>query len=161
VKRLERAPPSREMDDRAIEALYGFLKDAKWEGESWETILRRRLRNVYDAKLTGRSQWMYTHFHVRWMIDRDSDKAATHVAQIWDRSKTTIETHAERRAIKEIAMQWIGEERQRAAQPFRLGNTSYHVKDTDIDKMLDTVLTNLASKFPKERKVKRLTAKSR
>jgi hypothetical protein len=162
VKRRERPPPSREMDDLALEALCDLLKDAQWDGEPWPTIIRRRLKNVYDAKLTGRSQWMYTHFHLRSLIEsQDEDKAATHVARIWNRSKATILTHAKRLQAKEIAQQWIEASVLRDRQEFRFGNDRFHVADPDIYGMLDVTLTKLAQQFPADKKVKQHTAKSR
>jgi hypothetical protein len=153
-------PPSREMDDRAIEALCSFLDrgESRWNGEPWSTILRRRLRNIYDAKLTGRTQWMYTHFHARWFIDRDDEKAASHVAKIWNVAKSTVLTHAKRRPRKAIALQWISLESRRAQQKAPNG---YCPRDVDTYKMLDIVLTRMAENFSTDKKVKRQTAKAR
>jgi hypothetical protein len=154
VKRLERSPPSREMDDRAIEAICMILKGTQWNnGETWATIIRRRIKNEYDEKLTGRSQWMYTHFHLRRFMDKNDDEAAAHVARIWKRKKATISTHAMGHA-REIALQWIEAELLRARQPFRFGEDNYHQLDVDIYAQLDITLTKLADQFPSERKVK-------
>lgn len=153
-------PPSREMDERAIEALCGFLDrgGSHWNGEPWSTILRRRLENVYEAKLTGRAQWMYTHFHLAWFIYSDDQKAAAHVAKIWNRKSSTILTHAHREQQKKIALGWINAELERARQKQPNGR---YPRDSDIYKMLDIVLTKKAEEFSTDKKVKQRTAKSR
>jgi hypothetical protein len=155
---MEIAPPSREMDDSAIEALCIILDNGggKWNGEAWSTILRRRLKNVYDDKLTGRAQWMYTHFHLSSIIDKNT--AVAHVAKTWNRKSSTISTHANRKQQKDIALQWIDAALTSARQKFPDG---HYLSDNDVYKMLDRLLTQKAAELQNKTKVKRRRAKLR